>query len=1241
MDKKAELNIPQDKLRIALVATIVLFAFVFILVILAIIFSPGEIQKFVSNPIEALGGTKGETLKAEIGNVTLSCLDSDGGIEFKNAGFVINASGNRFEDNCTSSNGLKEYYCKNENVEFTSTGCADSCLGGACIDYKLNCTDSDGGINLNKSGSISGVQIELNRLSFAVDSCLASPINASKVSSGGFINEYFCSGKYINSSIYGCSSGCLNGACNGSASLLNCNDCLAQNKNYSCFSGSSVSCSLTFDATKCFDCRENKCGNGVCDYEESFLTCNKDCNLLSCGNGRCDNPFENEGNCPIDCKWHCGNGVCDDGETLSSCAVDCGANKTGCGNGVCEPPVETLTNCAKDCNNLCSGGGNSVGLTTNNAITGNAVSSSNDYCGDERCSAETCENIYNCPNDCKGSVCGNKICEFGETYSSCPGDCKLNTCGNGVCDYGLESVNTCPNDCIVFCGNGVCEISSGENSQNCQADCLGGICNIDNDCFVGMQCVNHKCVQSSCTSDANCHSGEKCINGVCLSECNTNSDCGAGKQCKEGFCNIIGTLTVSQPNGGETLIKGQTYDIKWSTSIGINRVSLYSLSNTGVQKTIVSGTGASAGKYSWTIPIGTASGQYKIKIANSANANEQDSSNDWFNIGAPASALPRLNSISPVNGKPGDLVTLFGEGFDSSANRVIFKILDSPFSFYNSKVGIEYLIGSPIASSDGRTLQFSIPSTLNQLDSSSSITLVPGTYQIIVSNSSSGEIRSNPLNFLANDYLNWPSGITITSPKSGDIWKVGEQKTITWNPVSGEGLSLPRVSLYVHSKKYKSSTDNLASIEYIKKINLSVSQPRGSLEWNILDFGDGDFVTSIYSSIEQLDNLPWIPLDGKLDTYIQIYGTEINKNIVYKDDSENFTLDTNVLGSCNECPRTGYDICDGTSSKKSCNMDGECLKWSTTSCPSGQTCSNGVCGTTITSGCTSGQKRCSGNGYQTCVVSNSVGIWGTTTACPSGQTCSNGVCGVGAGGACSKYPGQWYQISPPGSIGCGEFCAGKGLQSSGDFENKFTLKNFSVVWDSNIRSESQGVTNLCHTSDYDLGVVGGASRLGSINPNADLSKYSDVSIYSRGFLPGYGDSVVEVKPSWFWCINYGAIVSAAVDKCYCRDTSKDVNCPSGLFCSGTTSGVCTKPVCGNGVCEEGETASSCGDPKLPAGCEKTYCLDGTSTLCKKWSGQICTKATFYRGNCEVDCNPEWWPAGMDVASQPCNLYSLV
>jgi hypothetical protein len=25
----------------------------------------------------------------------------------------------------------------------------------------------------------------------------------------------------------------------------------------------------------------------------------------------------------------------------------------------------------------------------------------------------------------------------------------------------------------------------------------------------------------------------------------------------------------------------------------------------------------------------------------------------------------------------------------------------------------------------------------------------------------------------------------------------------------------------------------------------------------------------------------------------------------------------------------------------------------------------------------------------------------------------------------------------------------------------------------------------------------------------------------------------------------------------------------------------------------------------------------------------------------VDCNPEWWPAGMDVASQPCNLYSLV
>jgi hypothetical protein len=58
------------------------------------------------------------------------------------------------------------------------------------------------------------------------------------------------------------------------------------------------------------------------------------------------------------------------------------------------------------------------------------------------------------------AVCGNNICEVGESCSICPQDCK---CPNGYeCKEGV---------CLAkaVCGNGVCE--KGENNVNCPEDC--------------------------------------------------------------------------------------------------------------------------------------------------------------------------------------------------------------------------------------------------------------------------------------------------------------------------------------------------------------------------------------------------------------------------------------------------------------------------------------------------------------------------------------------------------------------------------------------------------------------------------------------------------------------------------------------------------------------------------------------------------------------------------------------------
>jgi hypothetical protein len=119
-------------------------------------------------------------------------------------------------------------------------------------------------------------------------------------------------------------------------------------------------------------------------------------------------------------------------------------------------------------------------------------------CGNGMC--ETGESPSTCAQDCKtGPVCGNGTCEPGETTASCVQDCPSTGpkcgdgicqsnenvemcpqdchCGNGFCDAG-ETTSTCPQDCTTGpkCGNGVCE--SGETSTSCVQDCpsSGEIC---------------------------------------------------------------------------------------------------------------------------------------------------------------------------------------------------------------------------------------------------------------------------------------------------------------------------------------------------------------------------------------------------------------------------------------------------------------------------------------------------------------------------------------------------------------------------------------------------------------------------------------------------------------------------------------------------------------------------------------------------------------------------------------------
>jgi len=86
-----------------------------------------------------------------------------------------------------------------------------------------------------------------------------------------------------------------------------------------------------------------KCGDGICDEYENYLSCYEDCGF--CGDKVCQIKYEDSTNCPEDCN-PCGDGVCSEGESLI-CGLDC----ADCGDGECywyEKKGEDFA-CKEDC----------------------------------------------------------------------------------------------------------------------------------------------------------------------------------------------------------------------------------------------------------------------------------------------------------------------------------------------------------------------------------------------------------------------------------------------------------------------------------------------------------------------------------------------------------------------------------------------------------------------------------------------------------------------------------------------------------------------------------------------------------------------------------------------------------------------------------------------------------------------------------------------------------------------------
>lgn len=128
-----------------------------------------------------------------------------------------------------------------------------------------------------------------------------------------------------------------------------------------------------------------------------------------------------------------------------------------------------------------------------------------------------------------------------------------------------------------------------------------------------------------------------------------------------------------------------------------------------------------------------------------------------YNYGScPQGGIPTVTSLSPQNGAVGSSVTVFGTGFTTTGNSVRFG---------------QGLI-SNLNSLDGRSLTFTVPSTLTGYGSSQ---VYLGTYDVSVTNAAGYSSNSLPFTVTSLGSTNAPSITGVTGPTS-----LGLNVTGTW-----------------------------------------------------------------------------------------------------------------------------------------------------------------------------------------------------------------------------------------------------------------------------------------------------------------------------------------------------------------------------------------------------------------------------------------------------------------------------
>ncbi|MAZ40840.1 hypothetical protein CL654_01885 [bacterium] len=265
-------------------------------------------------------------------------------------------------------------------------------------------------------------------------------------------------------------------------------------------------------------------------------------------------------------------------------------------------------------------------------------------------------------------------------------------------------------------------------------------------------------------------------------------------------------IEIKTPNGGETLIAGDTYRITWDASENIDKVNLDWSRGPGSLNTIVSSID-NTGYYDWTVNVGnTINTQFKIRVRgyDTGYGSVTDESDDFFTVvsantagSLPVTSRPFIHSIEPAQARVGQTVVVNGARFNN----------DSFISIYDASGSGPVALPTNITDT---TLTFTVPSSLSS-----------GSYWLKVTHRGNSNYDSTPINFTI---LTTPSvpNINSTSPISA---KGGEVMTLYGNNF-GQGsyvevLGLVGSSSLTAQQTIGASSLTSTSLSFIVPTNLT------------------------------------------------------------------------------------------------------------------------------------------------------------------------------------------------------------------------------------------------------------------------------------------------------------------------------------------------------------------------------------------------------------------------------------